>query len=200
MNKGILVVFSGPSGAGKSTVLSELIKRRKDVCLSVSATTRGPRPGEVDGESYHYVSREEFKAMAENGELLEWAEYVNNYYGTPLRPIEENIKRGKCVILEIEVKGAGQIREMKPEAIHVFVAPKSFEDLKKRIRGRNTESEEVLETRMNTAREEYKRIKDYDYIVINDDLERAVSELDAIITAALCRTKNRADEIMAGVE
>lgn len=169
-------VVSGPSGSGKGTVLAE-IKKRPDVFYSVSATTRGMRPGEIDGVDYHFISREQFLDMIERGEFLEHAEYVHNFYGTPIQPIRDNLAAGRDVIVEIEVQGFLQVKEKLPEAVTVFIMPPSVEELERRLRGRGTETEEKIQGRLKTALEEMKYADRYDHIVINDELEKAVNEL-----------------------
>ena len=169
-------VVSGPSGSGKGTVLAQ-IKKRPDVFYSVSATTRGMRPGEIDGVDYHFISREQFVEMIERGEFLEHAEYVHNFYGTPIQPIRDNLAAGRDVIVEIEVQGFLQIKEKLPEAETVFIMPPSVEELERRLRGRGTETEEKIQGRLKTALEEMKYADRYDHIVVNDELEKAVSEL-----------------------
>ena len=169
-------VVSGPSGSGKGTVLAQ-IKKRPDVFYSVSATTRGMRPGEIDGVDYHFISREQFLEMIERGEFLEHAEYVHNFYGTPIQPIRDNLAAGRDVIVEIEVQGFLQIKEKLPEAETVFIMPPSVEELERRLRGRGTETEEKIQGRLKTALEEMKYADRYDHIVVNDELDKAVGEL-----------------------
>jgi len=169
-------VVSGPSGSGKGTVLAQ-IKKRPDVFYSVSATTRGMRPGEIDGVDYHFISREQFLEMIDRGEFLEHAEYVHNFYGTPIQPIRDNLAAGRDVIVEIEVQGFLQIKEKLPEAETVFIMPPSVEELERRLRGRGTETEEKIQGRLKTALEEMKYADRYDHIVVNDELDKAVSEL-----------------------
>lgn len=169
-------VVSGPSGSGKGTVLAQ-IKKRPDVFYSVSATTRGMRPGEIDGVDYHFISREQFVEMIERGEFLEHAEYVHNFYGTPIQPIRDNLAAGRDVIVEIEVQGFLQVKEKLPEAETVFIMPPSVEELERRLRGRGTETEEKIQGRLKTALEEMKYADRYDHIVVNDELEKAVNEL-----------------------
>lgn len=191
MSKGKLLVVSGPSGAGKGTVISELMKKRNDVCFSVSATTRAPRPGEVDGVNYFFVSRDQFKRMIDNGEMLEYAQYVNNFYGTPKTYVEEKLNSGMHVVLDIEVQGAAQVTKAAPEAISVFLVPPSLEILEQRLRNRGTETEEQIQGRLHTARKEYTQADFYQYIVVNDSVETAVDELNAILTAASCSFNER---------
>ena len=190
MSKGKLLVLSGPSGAGKSTVVSKLMERRGDVCFSVSATTRAPRPGEQDGVNYFYVTRERFEEMVRTGELLEHAEYVGNCYGTPRAYVEQRLEAGYNVILDIEVQGARQVMEAAPEAVLVFLIPPTLAELERRLRARGTESDEVIRGRLERAKEEC-RSDFYRYIVINDDADTAAKELDAIITAEQCSYNDR---------
>lgn len=197
-DKGLLVIISGPSGAGKSTVISRLMQLRDDIRFSVSATTRSPRPGEEDGIAYFFKSHEEFSAMIENGEFLEYAEYVGNYYGTPAAPVDENISKGCTVLLDIEVQGAMQILEKRSDAVSIFLCPPSLEVLEKRLRGRGTDSEEKIQGRLETARREYKQMPRYAYIVINDEADVAARELDAIITAEKCRAYKRLKYVIEG--
>ena len=190
MSKGKLLVLSGPSGAGKSTVVSKLMERRGDVCFSVSATTRAPRPGEQDGVNYFFVTRERFEEMVRTGELLEHAEYVGNCYGTPRAYVEQRLEAGYNVILDIEVQGARQVMEAAPEAVLVFLIPPTLAELERRLRARGTESDEVIRGRLERAKEEC-RSDFYRYIVINDDADTAAKELDAIITAEQCSYNDR---------
>jgi len=188
MNKrGILIVLSGPSGAGKGTVLTRLFSERDDMFLSVSATTRAPRPGEEDGVQYYFVSRSRFEDMIASDELLEHAEYCGNYYGTPLKAVEERLAAGRNVILEIEVQGAMKVKSRCPDAVMVFIAPPSLKELERRLRGRNTEDGDTVERRMEKAKKEYAEIDRYEYLVVNDDIDTAARELGAIIDAERCR-------------
>ena len=189
--RGKLIVVSGPSGAGKSTVINQVMHRRADLCFSVSATTRDPRPGEVDGVDYFFVSWDEFDRMIENNALLEHAEYVGNCYGTPQSFVEQKQREGMNVLLDIEVQGARQIRDRVPDAVKIFIIPPSLQALEQRLRGRQTDEEEKIHSRLARARSEYREADFYDYIVVNDDVERAAAELDAIITAELCRYAER---------
>lgn len=188
--KGQLIVLSGPSGVGKSTVIAELMAQRT-LYFSVSYTTRQPRVGEQDGVNYNFVSRQEFERMIADNELLEYAEYVDNYYGTSLKVIREKLDSGIDVLLDIEVKGAAKVRKRCPEAIFIFMIPPSFEELSRRLHARNTDKEDVITGRLEKARLEYKEIPNYDYLVINDKVSNAVGEIEAILTAAECRVTNR---------
>ncbi len=196
--RGLLIVLSGPSGSGKSTVISALMRRRGDIRFSVSATTRAPRPGEVDGVNYFFRTHEEFARMIEADAFLEHAEYVGNCYGTPAAPVEESLNAGYHVLLDIEVQGAEQVLQRRPDAVSVFLCPPSMAELERRLRGRGTDAEEKILGRLATARREYGRAKDYAYIVVNDDADTAAAELDAIITAELCRSEKRMKAIMEG--
>lgn len=179
--RGTLLVLSGPSGVGKSTVLRKMMDGREDMAFSVSATTRAPRPGEVDGKDYFFITREEFDKMVEQGELLEHAEFVGNCYGTPRSQILQRLEQGITVVLDIEVQGAGQVKALMPEALTVFLAPPSLEALEQRLRGRGTESEEKIRSRLETARKELLLAPTYDYTVVNDDADRAAAELSNIL-------------------
>ena len=168
IEKGKLFVISGPSGAGKSTVVFKAMEGRDDVCFSTSVTTRKPRPGEVDGREYFFVDLDRFKEMVENDELLEHAEYVANSYGTPRAYVEEKLSEGMNVILDIEVQGARQVHEKKPDSVKIFIIPPSIEELERRLIGRGTDTPRAIEARLIRARQEYKEANFYDYIIIND--------------------------------
>ena len=184
---GKLIVVSGPSGAGKSTVISRVMAEDKSVCFSVSATTRAPRAGEVDGVNYFFTDTEQFCRMIEAGQLLEYAQYVGNFYGTPRAPVEESLEKGISVLFDIEVQGAMQIKEQFPDAILIFVIPSEFSQIEKRLRGRGTDSEEKIAQRIKTAKTEYSMALNYDYIVINDEPAAAAFEIQSIITAEKCK-------------
>ena len=186
-NRGRLIVISGPSGAGKSTSVFKAIEGRDDMCFSTSVTSRKARPGEVDGREYFFIDRERFLQMIANDELLEHAEYVGNFYGTPRRFVEDKLAAGVSVFLDIEVQGARQVSERMPEAIKIFVIPPSLEELRNRLVKRGTDSPEAIEGRLKRAKEEYAEADFYDYIVVNDKVEIAAAELQAILTAEQCR-------------
>ena len=181
-NKGILVVVSGFSGSGKGTIMKELMKKYSNqYALSISATTRAPRTGETDGIEYFFKTKEAFELMIEAGELIEYARYVGNYYGTPKAYVDEQLNAGKDVILEIEIQGALKVKEKFPDTLLLFVTPPSATELKNRLVGRGTEEISVIESRLSRAVEEAEGIEAYDYLVINDDLEECVEEVHSII-------------------
>ena len=192
-DRGKLFVISGPSGAGKSTVVFKALGHRQDACFSISVTTRKPRPGEVDGREYFFVDRERFLQMVENNDLLEHAEYVSNFYGTPRAYVEEKLAEGLNVLLDIEIQGARQVSEKVPEAVKIFVIPPSLEELRRRLENRGTETAETIEGRLQRARQEYAEAVFYDYIIVNDDADVAAAELEAILTAEHCRAAERAE-------
>jgi guanylate kinase len=175
--QGKLVVITGPSGVGKGTIVKSLQTNNPHIFLSISATTRPPREGEIDGKDYYFLSRLQFEEMITNSQLLEWAEYAGNYYGTPKQPVLEQIEQGKIVILEIEVLGANQIKESFPSAIRIFILPPSLEELEKRLRGRHTDADEVIAKRLTKAKEELAVSHEFDYQVINNTLEKAIAEV-----------------------
>jgi guanylate kinase len=180
---GRLLVVSGPSGSGKSSIVRELIDRL-GIEFSVSATTRLPRPGERHGVHYNFISRRDFEAMIENDELLEWAVYNNRYYGTPIGPIEETLEDQRDILLEIEIQGARQVRERRPDAVMYFIAPPSLEELERRLRRRGDTSEEDIEDRLEIAESEMAEAPElFDHIIVNDNLDQAISELEGLITA-----------------
>ncbi|MDF2535859.1 MAG: guanylate kinase [Bacillales bacterium] len=193
--KGLLIVFSGPSGVGKGTVRKEIFSHEElDFQFSVSATSRKPRPGEVDGVDYYYKTRNEFEDMIRQGELLEYAEFVGNYYGTPVEAVRKSINEGKDIFLEIEVEGAKQVRDKFPDGLFIFLAPPSLEELKNRIVTRGTESDEAIEGRLKTAREEIDMMSLYDYVVVNDDVQVASEKVINIVSAEHCR-RTRVEKI-----
>ena len=189
--KGKLFVVSGPSGVGKNTLLNEIIDTCEKVQYSVSATSRPIRPGEVDGKSYYFVSREKFEALIAQDALLEYAEYVGNYYGTPLAPIREAIENGIDVVMDVEVVGALKIRKRLPEAVLVFVTAPSFDVIRKRLVHRGDVAPGLMEERLERAKWECEQAVHYDYIVVNDDLKHASAELRAIMLAEKCKTMER---------
>ena len=190
--KGKLFILSGPSGVGKNTILNRILEQRRNVRYSVSATSRRMRPGEIDGKSYYFVSRERFEEMIRQDELLEYAEYVGNYYGTPLAPIREALDHGVDVVMDVEVVGARKIRARMPEAVLVFVTVSSMETIRRRLISRGDVSEEVMQKRLTQAKWECAQAAEsYDYVILNDDLENAVSEFNAVMTAEKCKLTER---------
>jgi len=178
---GKLFIISGPSGAGKSTILNHVLQNIPEIYFSVSATTRNPRPGETHGEHYHFLSQEDFDRLAAEDGFLEYARYVGNSYGTPSAPIREKLEAGIDVLLDIEVQGAGQVKEKMPEAIAIFLSPPSLEVLEARLRARGTDTEEKIKHRLETAEVEMRRKEQYDHVVINDTIEKAVEKVKTII-------------------
>ncbi len=189
--KGKLFVMSGPSGTGKSTVVNRVTRLYDNLHFSVSATTRAPREGELDGREYYFVSRDRFLEMVEHGQLLEHARYVENYYGTPAAPLEEAMGRGEDCLLDIEPQGALQVRANRSDAVLIFLAPPSMQVLEERLRGRGDTAPELIQKRLNQARWELAQADKYDYIIINDDADKAANELLSIITAEKCRINER---------
>ena len=185
MSKGNLIVFSGPSGSGKGTILANYFNTdaAKSSALSISATTRPPRPGEVDGVNYYFLSRDEFEKRIKNNGFLEYAEFCGNYYGTPKAEVMQKLDEGIDVILEIEVQGAMKIKQQMPEAVMIFVIPPSFKELRNRLLGRGTESVEVIDKRIGQALNEVKCIDEYTYVIVNDELDAAVEQFTAILKA-----------------
>ncbi len=193
MNRGLLLVVSGPSGTGKGTVCRALLEKRPDIHLSVSATTRKPRPGEVDGVSYYFMEEAAFRSMIENDGFIEWACFCQNYYGTPKEKVEEQLAAGHDVILEIEVQGAMQVKSEFPEAVFIFVVPPSLDELEKRLSGRGTEKPDVIQERLKTALWEYSNMEKYNYILLNDEVDKAVERFINIIEAEKQRVERNAD-------
>ena len=199
MSKGTVFIISGPSGSGKDTILKEVLKKRSDIYFSISSITRDMREGEVEGEKYHFITRKEFEEGLENDAFLEYNKYLDNYYGTPKAPIEENLALGNDVLIECDVNGAAKIREKMPDVVSVFIMPPSFEVLKKRLSGRGTESAEQIEGRLNAALNEIARANEYDYIVVNDELEIAVSDFLLVMKSqkfTLNNQKQLIDEVL----
>lgn len=192
--KGQLYVFTGPSGTGKGTILSHVLEQDKNVFLSVSATTRAPRGGEQDGVHYYFLTHEAFEDKIKQGAFLEYAQYVGNYYGTLEAPVDQQLAQGCDVVLEIEVQGAMQIHKKRPDAVMVFVAPPSMEELERRLRGRGTESDEKVQGRLQTATQEMGFANRFDYIIVNDKLENAVADLLAVLAAERCRNHDKIDK------
>ena len=186
MRRGKTFIICGPSGVGKGTVVARLLASDPSLYFSVSATTRAPRPGEVDGVNYHFVSRERFEEMISQGEVLEYTQYGGNYYGSPAGPIREALEQGRDVVLEIEVEGAMQVRERFPEALLVFVLPPSFQELERRLTSRGTETPEQIGGRLAAARRELALAPRYDYLLVNGQVEQAARQLGEIIAAAKC--------------
>ena len=194
--KGLLIIFSGPSGSGKGTIMKSLLAARDDTVLSVSMTTRAPRPGEIDGYHYHFVTREEFQKTIDEDGFLEYAEYNGNFYGTPEAPIRRLLNEGKNVMLEIEVQGAEKVMDHRSDVVSIFITIPSFEELERRLRGRGTESEEVIRGRMKTSQYELSRAFRYQYIVLNDEVEKAVDRINTIIDAEYMRYSRMENTIL----
>ena len=179
--RGKLTLITGPSGVGKGTLVNQLLERHSSIWLSVSATTRSPRQGEQDGINYFFQSRDRFEALVSEGGFLEWAEFAGNRYGTPRQPVEQRMTEGRPVLLEIELEGARQVRSSFPEGFQIFLAPPSFEELERRIRGRGTDSEEAIQSRLMRARVELKAQGEFDAVVINDNLESALQQVETLM-------------------
>lgn len=195
MNKGTLYIISAPSGTGKSTIVSELLASDENLCFSVSATTRKPREGETDGVSYYFMTKEEFSGLVESGGMLEHAEFCGNFYGTPKKPVFDRLAEGHDVILDIETVGASKVMEACPEAVSIFILPPSLETLKRRLTKRGTDSEETISLRVAQAEREIGKAYNYDYTVINGDLDKAVADVRAIMSASKNMTKLNHDTI-----
>lgn len=196
-NKGLLLVVSAPSGCGKGTILGEILKD-DSFYYSISATTRAPREGEQDGVNYHFITKEEFEQRIAQGGMLEYAQYCGNYYGTPKKEVEQMREAGRDVILEIEVEGAMKVRALCPDAVFLFIAPPSVEELRRRLNKRGTEAAEVIEERVSQAARELSYADRYDYIIVNGELEKAIQDFRTVVRAEKLRTKNgnKIDEVL----
>lgn len=203
MGKGGVFIVAGPSGSGKDTLFKELFKKRPDIKFSISSITRAMRVGEVEGEKYNFITREKFEDMLKNDELLEYNVYIGNYYGTPKAPVVAAIEKGEDMLIEVDVNGAKSIREKLPEAVSIFIMPPSYKELKRRLSGRGTESDEVIEKRMHESLSEIARATEFDYIVVNDNIDKAVDDIIEIIESSrlmLKRQKNLIDGVLNNVE
>ena len=199
MSKGTVFVISGPSGSGKDTILSKIFEKRTDLYFSISSITRNMRPGEIQDQKYHFISKAEFEKGLENGEFLEYNKYLENYYGTPKAPIEKHIALGDDVLIEVDVNGAAKIKEKLPDAVLIFIMPPSFEELYKRLSGRGTETKEQIDGRMSAALMEISKASGYDYIVVNDKIEDATNDVLSIMRTyrlKLNNQKNIIDEVL----
>ena len=202
-SRGMLIILSGPSGSGKGTIIKSLLQKRQDTVLSISVTTRAPRPGEVDGVHYFFRTREEFEQLIKENKLLEYAEYNGNYYGTPEEAINGWVSEGKNVILEIEVQGAEKVMDYRSDLVSIFITIPSMEELERRLRDRGTETEEKIRGRMQVAKRELTRAFRYDYVVLNDEVELAVERINTIISAEqmkYARMENYVLEVLKDVE
>ena len=199
-NRGLLIVISGPSGAGKGTICKALLEKNDDLYISVSATTRNPREGEIDGINYYFINRSEFMQRIESDDFLEYAEVYGNYYGTPKSEVEAMLLSGKNVILEIDIQGALKVKENSKEGIFVFILPPSMEELKQRIIKRGSETTESLMTRFKSAYQEINYISKYNYAVVNDEVDEAVKKIEAILTAEKCRVDRIKENILDSKE
>jgi guanylate kinase len=195
-SNGLLIVISAPSGTGKGTILNLLREKNERVRFSVSATTRNPRKGEIEGKSYFFKTKEEFNQLIENNQLIEWVEYCNNLYGTPRAYVEDSLEEGYDVILEIEVEGAANIKRQYPDCVSIFILPPSFDELDSRISGRGTESRDIIEKRLEKAKREVSNFSEYDYVVINDDINVAADKILSIIMAEKLTVKRNKDILL----
>jgi len=198
MAQGLLIVVSGPSGAGKGTICKQLIQKEPTLKLSISATTRKPRLGEIDKQNYYFMTVSEFEEMIQKDEFLEYANVYGNYYGTPKKYVIDEIQKGNHVLLEIDTQGAFQIKKKYPEGVFIFILPPSMKELKHRIVGRGTETQEAIERRYQSAFDEISSLKEYDYYVINDEVDKAVEKIQAIIQAEMCKVSRNAKNIIQG--
>ncbi len=198
--RGTLIVISAPSGAGKGTVISRLLEKNKDLWLSISATSRKPRTNDVPGETYYFFTKEEFEDKIKEGYFLEYASYADNYYGTPKEFIEEKLKSGVDVILEIEIQGAMQVKKLVPEALCIFIMPPSLKELKRRLISRNTDTKEKILERFKIAYKEINEVSKYNYVVINDEVDNAVDKIEAILKAEKCRVDRIEEVVLANEE
>ncbi|AMN37217.1 TPA: guanylate kinase [Clostridium perfringens] len=199
-NRGVLIVISGPSGAGKGTICKALLEKHDDIFISVSATTRNPRVGEVDGVNYHFLTKEEFKQRIAEDDFLEHAEVYGNYYGTPKSSVEKMLDEGKNVILEIDIQGALKVKEKATDGVFIFILPPSMEELKQRIIKRGSETPESLMTRFKSAYKEINYVSKYNYAVVNDNVEDAVKKIEAILLAEKCRVDRLKENILESKE
>ena len=200
MNKGGVFIISGPSGSGKDTVMTELFKKMPELLFSISSITRAMRVGEREGEKYNFITRERFEDMLKNDRLLEHNEFVGNYYGTPREPVERAVANGQDMVIEVDVNGAAQIREKMPEAVSIFIMPPLFAELKRRLSGRGTESEELIQKRLASALGEIKRAAEYDYIVVNEDITAAADDIMSVILSSRLKTDRQTkiiDEVLS---
>ena len=193
-NKGTLMVISGPSGCGKDTVIKEVLKNNNNLWISISCTSRPPREGEIHGKDYFFLTREEFEKKIKTNDLLEYAEYAGNYYGTPKSEIQQKLDSGIDVVLIIEIQGALKIKEILPETLFIFIMPPSMKELKIRLLGRNTETKEKAIERFKTAYKEINEVTKYNYVIVNDEIEVAANKINSIITAEKCRV-DRIEEV-----
>lgn len=194
--QGMLIVVSGPSGVGKGTLCNILVSKVEDVFLSTSATTRSPRPGELDGVNYIFMSHENFEDKIKKGQFLEWAKVYTNYYGTPKDVVIKKLSEGKDVILEIDIQGAAQVKKNYPEGIFIFIAPPSIQELENRIIKRGSDTKDSIDLRLKCAREEIQAAFDYDYVIINDDLDTAALMLQSIVLAERCRVSRNKKKLL----